>query len=266
MTDGYHETTNTMSKPIILQQVDKTFIITLNRPEAKNSLSAELIEALRNALAEAASNANIRCIALFGNSEHFCTGMDFQEAIQTQHQTVAERETWNAHYIELLNTLSNIPKVTIACIEGVVVAGGMGLVSACDLVIAHEGARFSLSEALWGLLPAMVLPYMIRRTGFQPAYRLTLTTESITATEAERIHLVDIVSHNIMQALKIYERRCYRLAQETLLDFKRYLRSLAPISETIQTKAIQETARLAAEPRIQQNITNFLHHQQFPWE
>jgi len=253
-------------QPLLVEEVDRSLLITLNRAAAKNSLNAAIMDAFHQALDQAEHNEHLRCVVIKGNATHFCTGMDFQEAINDTDKTLAERKEWNQRYMQLLYRLNTLPKVTICAIEGIVMAGGMGIVSACDLVMAKEQARFSLSEALWGLLPSMVLPYLMRRTGYQPAHRLTLTTENITAEQAERIHLVDIVTDNLERTLKQTQTRCYRLANETIGDLKRYMNQLNPITNQMQTNAIHETARLANEPRVQQNIANFIHHQQFPWE
>lgn len=246
---------------------DKTLHLILNRGTAKNSLNAALIQAFHQVLDEAEHNLGIRCIAIWGNANHFCTGMDFEEATHIQStQTLEDSENWNRHYMRLLRRLSMLPKATIACVDGVVMAGGMGIVAACDIVLATEKTRFSLSEALWGLLPSMVLPYLIRRTGFQPAYRLTMTTETLSAQDAEKLHLVDKVTDDLEKALKQYQTRIYRVSEATLQDLKRYMAHLHPITENTENRAVAETARLAHEPRVKQAIENFVRHQQFPWE
>ena len=90
-------------------------------------------------------------------------------------------------------------------------AGGVGLVAACDLAVAGPAATFTLSETLWGLLPAMVMPFLVRRVGPQRAFRLTLSAETIDASEAHRIGMVDELAENPEVKLRALERRLSRL-------------------------------------------------------
>nr|WP_284698318.1 enoyl-CoA hydratase-related protein [Coxiella burnetii] len=116
----------------------------------------------------------------------FCTGMDF-----TNLQPPKSRQSSDN---TLLHRFVTFSRIIISCVEGAVIAGGMGLVASSDLVVATSQSQFSLSEAIWGLLPVCVTPYLIRRVGFQAAYRLGFTTETIDAKEAYRLQLIDLLS------------------------------------------------------------------------
>ena len=117
-------------------------------------------------------------------------------------------------------------------------AGGMGLVAASDLVFAHSNATFSLSEVLWGLLPAMVMPFLIRRVGYQNAYRLTLTASTINADEARAMYLADEVGEDIESRLQAMTRRLGRVQVETVKDLKNYFRKMWIIDEAMEKTAI----------------------------
>src|SRR5205823_11813173 len=194
--------------------------------------------------------------------EFFCTGMDFAEAVARFHRAEPARdEALNQLYMNLLGKISNSSAIVISVVDGVAMAGGIGLVAASDLVIASERARFSLSEALWGLLPAMVLPYLIRRVGFQTAYKMTLTTETLTAEAAANAHLVDDVIDDTERKLKQLQSRVNRLDKETVADLKRYFRQhLRPITAEKEKAAVQETTRLSRSERVQTNIRNYVEH------
>jgi len=151
-------------------------------------------------------------------------------------------------------------------VEGQVMAGGIGIVAASDLVLANSSSTFSLTEALWGLLPSMVLPYLIRRVGYQTSYHMTLTAETFNTQEAEKVHLVDIAAKNVERSLSRLLQRLTRLQAETIVDLKRYFNQLVPITIKQANIAIQETARLSMQPRVMENIINFVRHQRFPWE
>ena len=156
--------------------------------------------------------------------------------------------------------------MVIAEVDGTVMAGGMGLVAASDLVFSTNRSTFNLSEALGGLLPAMVMPFLIRRVGFQSAYRLTLTTETINATEAKAIHLVDELGDDIQPRIQTMSRRLSRIHVETIGHLKAYFRKMWIVTEEMEKTAVAELARLTKDPRVIENITNFVETGEVPWE
>ena len=169
-------------------------------------------------------------------------------------------------YMSLLKRFASSPKIIISKIEGTVLAGGMGLVAASDLVVATPASRFGLPEALWGLLPANVMPFLIRRVGFQAAYRLTLTTETITAEEAARIGLVDTLSDRPDDDIRRYLLRLGRLDEQTIREAKAYFQKMWFLTEEMEQTAIAELNRLVRTERVRQNIKNYVEYQKFPWE
>lgn len=239
--------------------------ITLNRVAKRNALNRVAINELHQVLDQAENNAQCRIIILEGQQGVFCTGMDFADML-TSMQDQKEMQTWVAHYMHLLHRFTISPKIIIAKVDGQVMAGGIGLIAASDFVIATPQSQFCLPEALWGLLPANVLPYLIRRIGFQKAYLLTLTTQTISGQEAHAMHLVDEVSDQIDTALHKQLLRLSRLNEETVKELKQYFQKLWIIQEETQRAAIQELVHLLNDARVQQNISQFVDHGKFPWE
>ncbi len=252
-------------KTLLVNDIQHGISVTLNRPEQKNALNSLSLSELQNVISEAEKNPACRVIILKGQQGLFCTGMDFHEAIEHIPQG-KEAAQWSSHYMALLKRISLSSKIVIAQVDGQVMAGGIGLVAASDLVIATSKSQFSLSEALWALLPANVLPYLIRRVGFQKAYLMTLTTQTLSAAEAHTINLVDELTDQPEDVLKKLMLRFVRLEQQTVSDLKRYLRKLWIIDEKMEQTAIQELARLIQEPRVQGNIKRFVEQGKFPWE
>jgi len=236
-------------------------VITLNRVEKRNSLNLSMLSTLHGMLDEAESDAALRMIIIKGAEGVFCTGMDL-EGFVSEEELSAE----DSPYMNLLRRFSSTEKVVISHVEGTVMAGGMGLVAASDLVFAHSNATFSLSEVIWGLLPAMVMPFLIRRIGFQNAYRLTLTTQTVGAQEAKRMNLADEVGDDIESRLQAMTRRLGRLQVETIKDLKTYFRKMWIIDESMEKNAVAELARLSKEPRVVENITSYLKSGKVPWE
>lgn len=234
--------------------------ITIDRPEEKNSLNAILIQELLQALTEAEHAPANRIVLLKGQAGVFCTGMDLKAAV------LGEEPFESDAYMNLLYRIATMPRVVIACVDGIVMAGGIGLIAASDLVLATPTSQFSLSEALWGLLPCCVTPYLIRRIGFQAAYRLTLTTQTINSEEAYRLQLVDVLSQTLDEDTRKQSLRLKRLHPETLRDLKQYFRKMWLINEAMEANAVQEISRLTILPRVQKNLANYIKKQQFPWE
>lgn len=238
--------------------------ITLHRPEQRNSINQTLLAELERALDEAEQDPQNRVIVLSGEGSVFCTGMDFEAAVKAPAGATSGLD--GAPFMALLKRLSRIARVVIAKVEGTTLAGGVGLVAASDFVYAGPKATFSLSEALWGLLPAVVTPFLIRRVGFQKAYAMTLTTRAYPASEALAMGLVDALSEDLDQEIKANARRMARLDPRTITDMKAYFRDMWILTEATEQRAVAELERLMLEPRVQKNIREYVELGKLPWE
>jgi len=153
--------------------------ITLNRPEKRNALSAGLVNELYEHLEVAEADDAARCIVITGNGTAFCSGADLKSppgSIVDGKQAVA--------YPEVLTRIMNNRKPVIAAINGAAFAGGLGLVSAADITITVEDAKFSFSEVHIGVIPAMISVVCLRKLGTHNGMRLFLTGERFTGKEA----------------------------------------------------------------------------------
>lgn len=249
---------------ILVDAAPRVVTITLNRPERNNSISAGLLRDITAALDAAERSASCRAVILQGRPGLFCTGMDFVEASEAPGDA---RDLMAIDgYMSLLKRLSSSPKPVIAKLDGKVVAGGVGIAAACDLVVATPRTEFSLSEALWGILPCCVIPFLIRRVGFQKAYAMTLTTRIWPAAEAAAIHLVDEVTDTPDDSIRRLMLRLGLLEDETVLDLKNYFRKMWLLSAEMEQAAVVEISRLTAKPRVRQGIKEYVSTGRFPWE
>lgn len=252
---------------LIVTRGPKALTITFNRLQSRNSINTTVLKEMNQVLDIAERDRDCRLVIIEGKGGVFCTGMDFEEITQKEVSTNTENlKIWIRSYMSLLKRFTLISKVIIAKLDGQVLAGGVGLVAASDLVIATERTQFSLSEALWGLLPANVMPYLIRRVGFQKAYAMTLTTQTITAQDAKIIHLIDEINSNLDDAIRRLMLRLVRLDEKTIKDMKAYFRKMWIITEEMEEVAVNELSRLVTEPRVYSNIKNFIKYQRFPWD
>ena len=202
-------------KTIQISKQQGVLLLKFNRPEANNSINSTLIKEIIEVFTEVKENTTIKVIVLEGNTKHFCTGMDFQ-AVSEENKDALIGNGPNDYY-NMLNHITFCSKVVVAKVDGKVNAGGVGIVAASDIVIASDQSTFGLSEALFGLLPACVMPFLIKRIGVQKAQWMTFTTQGISAKRAYEIGLVDELSLNTQDTLRRNLLRLTRLETSTIL-------------------------------------------------
>lgn len=255
---------DTMYSTILVTQQREVLHIQLNRPEQNNSINAVMGNELLEVLENVKQNAKIKIIVLSGNKNEFCTGMDFEAVVRQKNESLMNQQP--DQYYNLLKAISEIDKVVIAKVEGKVNAGGLGLVAASDIVIAHSQATFGLSEALFGLLPACVMPFLVERIGPQKAKWLTLITHGITAARAYEIGLVDEVTDEITNEVRKNILRLSRLESNTIQEIKSYIAKLWIIKEETKMIAVTKLQSLMESETVQNNIKNFVEKGEYPWE
>lgn len=188
-------------------------VIILNRPDKRNALTRQLLAEISQALDDLHQERQVRAVILTGAGSAFCAGMDLSEMQATSQMPQMDAwQQWHEDavvYRELVDKLLGYPKPIIAAVNGPAVAGGIGLVAASDLVIAGEGAKFSLPEPRRGIVAGIVSPLLVFRVGASHAANLLLTCRTIDAAEAHRIGLV----HEVVAADQLLSR-AHAVAQE----------------------------------------------------
>ena len=164
--------------------------LSLNRPELHNAFDAGLIQALTQALEAVGNDPGVRAVVLAGNGASFSAGADLQWMRAMASASQEENRIDSLALARLMRTLDELPKPTIARVQGASFGGGVGLVACCDIAIAAEGARFGLTESRLGLLPAVISPYVIAAIGPRQARRWFATGEHFDAATALQIGLV----------------------------------------------------------------------------
>jgi enoyl-CoA hydratase/carnithine racemase len=251
---------------LIVERRDAFWSITLNRPEARNSIDEQLLADLHAVLDEIEGEPSAKVLVLCGQPPVFCTGLDFHASTAAG----SARTTVTSRFMALMKRLSSIPKIVVALVDGDVMAGGIGLVAASDFVFATSRSTFALTEALWGLMPAMVLPFMIRRTGFGAAYAMTLSASTIGAEAACAMRLVDeVIGAHEADSMRFVERkarRFERLEASTIGAIKAYFRELWIVDEATEQRAVGEINRLLSDPVILKKMKDYTETGRLPWE
>lgn len=165
--------------------------LTLNRPEKRNALNDSLVNALKRALTEAASDESLRAIVIRGAGKDFCSGADLS-ALQKIAQSNYEENLEDARNLaELFEIIRNLPIPVIAAVHGRALAGGCGLATGCDLVVATDTARFGYPEVKIGFVPAIVTAILRRNISEKRAFEMITQGQEFSAQKAFEIGLVN---------------------------------------------------------------------------
>jgi len=162
--------------------------------------------------------------------------------------------------------LATGPYVTVAHVKGKANAGGVGFVAACDIVVADQTAQFSLSEMLFGLHPACVLPFLIRRIGFQKAHAITLLTQPISVAQAQQYGLVDSVDADSDALLRRHLMRLRRLSKPAIRRYKSYVNRLGESLAALKPLAVGANLEVFSDPVNLASIARYVEHGTFPWQ
>jgi isohexenylglutaconyl-CoA hydratase len=169
--------------------------LTLNRPEARNAMSPEMVAELEAALRDTAARADLRALVMRGAGGHFCAGADLKNLMAgglkpPQPGEVDPIVAVNRAFGTLLRAAEALPQVLITVLEGAVLGGGFGLACVSDVAFAHTQAKFGLPETTRGLPPAQIAPFVVTRIGLTRARRLALTGAQFRGREALALGLV----------------------------------------------------------------------------
>ncbi len=167
--------------------------ITLNRPEKKNAIDTPMIAALLGAIERADLDGEVRVVALRGAGTDFCAGMDLNELLASADKTVEENRQAALRFGEIFIRIRKLPKPVVAVVHGRALAGGCGLATACDLLVAAESAKLGYPEVQRGFVPAIVMTLLKRTVGEKVAFDLAATGRILSAPEAAELGLVSRV-------------------------------------------------------------------------
>ncbi|HUR94538.1 MAG TPA: enoyl-CoA hydratase/isomerase family protein [Gemmatimonadales bacterium] len=185
MTDGVAPVRTTFAEGVLT--------LTLDRPGKRNALSARMVDALHAALERADLDADVRVLVVRGAGPDFCAGADLDELLASADATLDENEAAALRLGAVFTRIRALPKPVLAVVQGRALAGGAGLVTACDLALVGAGAQIGYPEIQRGFVPAMVMTMLRRAVGEKVAMDLVLTGRKMSAVEAQAVGLVSRV-------------------------------------------------------------------------
>ncbi len=239
--------------------------LALNNPAKHNAFNDEMIAALRSKLGEIAQDDNIRILVLTGNGKSFSSGADLEwMKAAAQHDEATNQKDAEA-LAKLMRTLYEFDKPTVARINGSAFGGALGLIACCDIAIAIRSAQFSFSEVRFGLVPAVIAPYVIKAVGERQTRRLFLTAERFSSELAEKIGLVHQVvdDESLDEAVDIAINKLLKAGPLSVQACKCLIRSLSPDFDDESSARLIAQLRASAEG--QEGMAAFFEHRPPEW-
>jgi len=240
----------------------------IHRPDANNTINDRLVAECNEVLALCETRANV--VVISGSPEVFCFGADFKGIAETSRAgaSAASDSAFDGPgpLYDLWLRMATGPYVTVSHVRGKANAGGVGFVAASDIVIADETAQFSLSELLFGLYPACVLPFLVRRIGFQKSHYMTLMTQPLGARQACEWGLVDACEAQSEASLRRHLQRLRRLSKSAIGNYKGYMRGVGDSLQAMKAPAVAANAAMFSDPDNVSAIVDYVERGVFPWE
>lgn len=173
-----------MSDRVLVQINGGILTATLNRPDKRNAIDTKMIDALLETLERADLDAAVRVVAIRGAGRDFCAGMDLNELLASADHSLDQNRKAALHFAEIFVRMRRLPKPVVAIVQGRALAGGCGLATACDLILASESSQFGYPEVQRGFVPAIVMTMLRRAVGEKIAFDLAATGRLLNGTEA----------------------------------------------------------------------------------
>lgn len=233
--------------------------LTLNRPEQHNALNPELIQSLTHALKSLDQDDEVNLVILKAHGKSFCAGADLHWMQSSINFTPAENQADAGQLHELMHSLHQLSKPSLAIVEGPAIGGGAGLVACCDMVVATPEANFCFPEPRLGLIPAIIAPYVIQAIGPSVSSYYFLSAQPFSAEKALSIGLVhDLVEHDKLHAmLNKLIHGVLENVPSALLATKQWIRRCAPVDTALTQEAMRLIAAQRSSPEAQSRMRDF---------
>ena len=242
-----------MSAPVLSAIAAGVAKLTLNRPKKRNALDRETIALLTMELRRCADDPAVRVVQITGAGKVFCAGADLTE-MQAQAQASEADNLADAERLAtMLAVLDSMPKPTLARVNGDAYGGALGVLGACDIVVAVEDAKFAFTEVRLGIIPAVVSPFVLGKMGESAARRYFLSAETLTAATLKKLGLAhEVVSGELLDAscTRIIEA-LLRGAPQALAEAKTLIREVARGTAANRAAASTAAAARLASLRVQ---------------
>lgn len=244
--------------------------LVLARPHKHNAFDDTVIAALTIALQRVGNDPAVRVVILAGEGKSFSAGADLDWMRRIAEYGEAQNLADARALADMLRTLNELPKPTIARVQGAAFGGGVGLVACCDIAVASEAAIFCLSEARLGLTPSTISPYVVAAMGAHNARRYFLTAERFDAAAAERIGLVHLVTaaDQLDHAVDDFVAKLLQNGPAAIAECKQLIRRVAgqSVDDAMIEDTAQHIARVRASAEGKEGVRAFLEKRPAEWQ
>jgi len=248
---------------------ERVATVTLDRPDVRNAFNDATIAELALAFDELGRDEDVRAIILAANGSAFCAGGDLNWMRAMAAYSDSENYDDALKLADMLRTIYMCPKPVVARIQGDCYAGGMGLVAACDIAVAVDGANFCLSEVKLGLIPATISPYVIKAMGENAARRYFLTAERFSAQEAHRIGFI----HELTSAADLDAKVAAIIkslvsnSPNAVMEAKVLVRDMVhlPVTRELMADSARRIAAIRASGEGKEGVGSFLEKRKPSW-
>lgn len=252
-----------------IEQRGQVATVWMNRPQVFNAFNEQLIADLQHACAALNAQRSVRLVVLAGRGRHFSAGADLHWMRRAASANEADNLADARRFAKMLRTLSELSKPTIARVQGSALGGGTGLAAACDMAVASDDAVFATSEVRFGIIPAVISPYVLRAIGPRQALRYFQSAEPIPAQRALALGLVHEVCaadalDDTVAALGLSLLQGAPLAQRAAKDLIAAVNGRS-LDDTLMEETAQRIARQRATVEGRNGIAAFLDKQPAPW-
>lgn len=258
-----------MFETLELERNGRVATIWMNRPEVFNAFNEQLIGDLSAACAELDADASVRVVVLAGRGRHFSAGADLNWMRRASSYGEAENLDDSRRFARMLRALSEMSKPTIARVQGAALGGGTGLAAACDMAVASANAVFATSEVKFGIIPAVISPYVLRAIGPRHALRYFQTAERISADKALAIGLVnEVTADDALDAgIAALAEALIAGAPQAQQAAKQLIQAIngRPIDDSVTEETAQRIARQRATDEGKDGIVSFLEKRTPAW-
>ena len=258
-----------MYSTLSIERQDRVATIWMDRPDVFNAFDEQLIADLGAACAELDADASVRVVVLAGRGKHFSAGADLNWMKRASVFTEEENRADARKFAHMLRALSDMSKPTVARVQGAALGGGTGLAAACDMAVASVDAQFATSEVKFGIIPAVISPYVLRAIGPRHALRYFQSGERFSAQRALAMGLVtevcerDQLDATIVQLVGLLMSGA-PLAQQSAKDLIAAVDG-CPIDAAISEETAQRIARQRATSEAKDGISAFLEKRTPAW-
>ncbi len=260
-----------MNAAVLTTTVAGVAQVTLNRPEKRNALDRATIAQLTEELRRCAGDPAVRVVQITGAGKVFCAGADLNEMQAQVHADEAANLADAEQLAAMLAVLDSMPKPTLARVNGDGYGGALGLLGACDIVVAVDTARFAFTEVRLGIVPAVISPFVLGKIGESAARRYFLTAETLSAATLAKLGLV----HEVVAA-DLLDSSCARISEALLKGAPRaqaeakaliwdVAHASAPTRASLSTEAAKRLARLRVQAEAKEGFDAFFSKRKAGW-